>query len=416
MVLFLSKGCFNMFPRAHTHTLPCRVPVYWWRKISYNLSRKRLVKIILVLFAVFAAYNLVQFFLTTTGLRRHVDPHSVRGYPYCPIDESKLATFEKEFACNFNPPPPKTDVVVVTFINLAWVALARNWVCSARKVGLGDKLYLVAFQKGVCDYFPDTPCYEHPTLNIEGTEFGEEAYQQLVIERTRLLLKFLSCGQTVLLADADITFLKNPLEYLHSVTEKRDMVFQMDSSGVGFVDSVLKYFFRYICGGFIFFKVNDATKLLWLSVLHFQENFKWNDQAGLNICIRHHTQRVDWDILESDYFPNGRQFFMYKERSEKNMIVHANHLVDMMKITRQIASSVWCDEVSGRQVCADPDLYQVQCVDGQDELPEWCLDYIHVCYSNYKITVQKKSSTSSEPPPQSPPAEDHQPHIQQVTV
>ena len=384
--------------------------MYWWRKISSNLTRKRLIKLIILLFAVVAGYHALQYFLTASGLRRHVDPEAVRGYSYCPIDETRLANFETDFACNFNPPPPDTDVIIVTFVNLAWVALARNWVCSAKKVGLGDKLYLVAFQKKVCDYFPDTPCYEHPSLDIEGTEFGEEAYQKLVIERTRVVLQFLSCGRTVLLADADITFLKNPLEYLYSVTENRDIVFQSDSSGVGFLDSVLKYVFHYICGGFIFIKQNDATKLLWLSVLHYQENFKWNDQAGLNICIRHHTQKVRWDTLDSAYFPNGRQFFMYKERSDSNMIVHANHLVDMMKISRQIASNVWCDELSGRQVCSDPKLYYHQCVQDQPELPEWCLDYIHVCYTQYKITVQKEKA------PALPESEHDELHIDQVQV
>ena len=348
------------------------------------------MKAIVLIFILFAAYHLLQYFLTATGLRMHVDPHAVRGYPYCPVNESRLATFEKDFKCNFDPEPPKEDVVIVTFVNLAWVALARNWVCSAKKVGLGDKLFLVAFQKEVCSYFPDTPCYEHPTLDIEGTEFGEETYQQLVIERTKVVLRLLSCGRTLLLADADITFLKNPLEYLHSVTETKDIVFQADSSGVGFVDSVLQYVFRYICGGFSFVKQNKATRLLWLSVLHYQENFKWNDQAGLNICIRHHTQRAQWDTLDSAYFPNGRQFFMYKERSDKNMIVHANHLVNMMKISRQIASDIWCDDLSGRQVCADQELYYVQCVEEQEELPEWCLDYIHVCYKNYQVTVHGK--------------------------
>ena len=356
-----------------------------------------MVKAIVVIFALIIGYHLFQYFLTATGLRQHVDPDAVRGYSYCPVDEARLTTFNQDFQCNFNPKPPDTDVLIVTFVNLAWISLAKNWVCSASRVGLGDKIYIVAFQKGVCAHFPDTPCYEHPSLDIAGTVFGQEAYQQLVIERTKVILQLLSCGRTVLLADADITFLKNPLEYLESVTEKNDIVFQADSSGVEFVDAVLKYVFRYICGGFIYIKQNDATKLLWLSVLHYQQHFKWNDQAGLNICIRHHTQRVEWDTLDSAYFPNGRQFFMYKEQSEKNMIVHANHLVDKMKITRQIASNIWCDEESGKKVCSDHNLYTEQCVEAYDFLPEWCLDYIHVCYSQYKVTVQKQ-----KPPPPPP--------------
>ena len=359
----------------------------WWRKLGSYITRKGLVKVILCIFLLFASYHLVQYFLTVSGLRKHVDPQAVRGYTFCPVNESRLTTFSKEFPCNFNPKPNKEDVMVVTFVNKAWVSLAKNWVCSAKKVGLGDKLFLVAFQAGVCDYFPDIRCYEHPTLNIDGTAFGEVAYQQLVIERTKVVLRLLSCGQTVLLADADITFLKNPLEYLRSVTESKDIVFQADSSGVGFVDTLLSYLFHYICGGFIYMKQNNATKLLWHSVLHYQTNYKWNDQAGLNICIRHHTQSVRWNTLDAAYFPNGHQFFMYNERSEKNMIVHANHLVDMMKLSRQIASNVWCDRQSAVQVCQDHKLYHEQCVEGKSELPSWCLDFIHVCYREYQVAV-----------------------------
>ena len=382
--------CMFTHPLLHPSPTPRRAPVYWSRKLSSNVTRKGVVKVIVCIFLIFATYHLVQYFLTISGLRRHVDPQAVRGYTYCPVNETRLANFDKEFQCKFNPAPPKEDVIIVTFVNKAWISLAKNWACSARKVGLGDKLFLVAFQKDVCSSFPDIPCYEHPTLDIEGTEFGEEAYQKLVIERTKVVLRLLSCGRTVLLADADITFLKNPMEYLHSVTETKDIVFQADSSGVGFIDSFLSYVFRYICGGFIFMKQNDATKQLWLSVLHYQTNYKWNDQAGLNICIRHHSQSVRWNTLDAAYFPNGRQFFMYNQRSDKNMIVHANHLLDMMKISRQIASNIWCDVKSAKQVCGDHDLYQAQCVEGFSELPDWCLDFINICYTEYKVTVHKK--------------------------
>ena len=106
-------------------------------------------------------------------------------------------------------------------------------------------------------------------------------------------LFLLYCWPKIALVDADITFLSNPLDYLDQITEDKDIVFQADSSRVRFLDAVMPYVFHYICGGFSYMKSNYATKHLWLSVLQYQENFLWNDQAGLNICIRHHTRYPD---------------------------------------------------------------------------------------------------------------------------
>lgn len=339
---------------------------------------------IFLVILVFALYHLSFYLLDYTGLRRHVDPNAVRGYAYCSANESELSVFQHQYPCDFNP-KPTGDVIVVTFVNSAWITLAKNWICSAEKVGLKDKLFLVAFEPGVCSHFEGISCYEHPDFNIQGTVFGEPEYQKLVIERTRIILQFLSCGHKLLLADADITFLKDPLGFLRNETEDKDIVFQADSSGVGFIDSFLHYFFRYICGGFIYMKPTKATKLLWLSVLHYQTNFKWNDQAGLNICIRHHAQTVMWKTLSSVHFPNGKQFFDYKQKSEKNFIVHANHLTDTMKISRMIASGVWCDEEGAVEMCKDTKLYRQQCE--LDSTPGWCLDFIDVCKKEYGIVV-----------------------------
>lgn len=350
-----------------------------------NLTKAKFVKVIFCVVMLFATYHLVYFILDSTGIRRHVDPHAVRGYTYCPVNETRLNTFATEYTCDFDPMPIHSDVIIFTFVNSAWITMARNWVCSAEKVGIKDHLFLIAFEPEVCSHFEDIACYEHPESNIHGAVFGEPEYQKLVIERTRVILKLLSCGKKILLADADIVFLKNPLHYLNEITADKDIVFQADSSGVSFIDVFLPYFFRYICGGFIYMKPKNATKLLWLSVLHYQTYFKWNDQAGLNICIRHHTQSCAWDTLKAEYFPNGMQFFDYELKSESNMIVHANHLTDTMKIARMIASDVWCDEAIAVSMCRDTNFYHDQCGHTEESTPDWCITFRNICHDKYKV-------------------------------
>lgn len=347
------------------------------------------MKTIFCVLCLFAIFQFFLYFIETTGLRRHVDPHAVRGYFHCPIKQSRLLNVTREHPCDFRPRPNPGDVIIVTFVNVAWIALAKNWICSAERVGLKSNLFLIAFEPHVCAQFQNVPCYEHRNSNIKQTVFGEPEYQKLVIERTRLILKLLSCGQRILLADADIIFLQNPLKYLDMETKSKDIMFQADSSGVSFIDLFLHNIFRYICGGFIYMKSNNATRHLWLSVLNYQTSYKWNDQAGLNICIRHHGQTISWDTLNAKYFPNGRQFFFYnKKLSKQSMIVHANHLEGTMKMLRMIAAEVWCCDELAVQMCMNSTVYHEQCEPDSELTPEGCEQFIRVCQQRYRAKVQ----------------------------
>ena len=187
--------------------------------------------------------------------------------------------------------------------------------------------------------------------------------------------------------DADITFLQNPLEYLQRISKDKDIVFQADSSRVKFLDVLMPYIFRYICGGFIYMKSNYATKQLWLSVLQYQMNFLWNDQAGLNVCIRHPSLSIQWDTLDPEYFPNGQQYFTYDQKSSKNMIVHANHLENDAKIVRLIASKMWCADDIAARMCHRK-MYASMC-DSYKVVPDWCKMFAQVCQNRYHSTIFK---------------------------
>ena len=368
---------FNFSPSLHTymytHThIPHSAPdcgPFFSRLCLFLSSRRRLIiRTVILVATLLVLYHGISYFCTVTEFSKHVDPNAVAGYFYCRINQTQVTQFDQKYACDFSPQPNPSDVIVVTFINSAWVSLSKNWICSAEKVGLKDKLFLVGFEPNVCSEISDVPCYEHPGVSISGTSFGKPAYQKMMIERTRIILKLLSCGKRIALVDADITFLKNPFEYLDEIMEDKDIVFQTDSSGVRVIDSVLSYFFRYICGGFIYMRSNDPIKHLWLSVLQYQSSFKWNDQAGLNICIRHHSQKVRWNVLDSIYFPNGRQYFFYNQSNQKNLIVHANHLEGANKLIRMIAADVWCDPEYGKKICSDPPNFHEHCIPKDSDL------------------------------------------------
>jgi hypothetical protein len=321
--------------------------------------------------------------LKAAKLQEHADPRAVGGYPNCAVNNTKLVDYSMKYPCDFTP-RPDSDVLIVTFVNSAWIPLAHNWICSAERVGLKESLYLIAFEDGVCSQLPtDIPCYRHPNANLGRAVYGNPGYQKLVIERTRIIPRLLSCTSKLVLVDADISFLKNPLAYLKGFTKDKDIVFQADSIRVKMVDTVLPYFFSYICGGFIYMNSNNATRQLWLSVLQYQEDFLWNDQAGLNICIRHSSQTVRWANLDSEYFPNGQQFFAYNMNNpRKIMIVHANHFHDEEKIVRMIGADVWCYTPAAVRICNER-THQSICNGHHNTTLEWCNDFHRVCRAKY---------------------------------
>ena len=348
-----------------------------------------MITTIISITVLFFVFHILRHSSTIKEIVQTVDVSAVRGYFHCSVDVAQVTSFDKDYPCDFSPQPNPSEVTVVTFINSAWIPIWKNWIHSAEKAGIKDSLFLVGFEPKVCAQVTGIPCYEHPGINIGGTSFAQPGYQKMMIERTHIILKLLSCGRKVALVDADVIFLKNPLTYLDQVVKDKDIVFQADSSGVEMLDSVIPYLVSYICGGFIYMHSNDAVKHLWLAVLQYQSSFQWSDQAGLNICIRHHSQSVRWNILDSKYFPNGRQYFYYNQTNENNLIVHANHLIgNSNKLVRMIAADLWFEVEHGKHICSHPRNFHNYCTPKEDRpVPEWCAKFVNVCRTKFGVDV-----------------------------
>ena len=145
--------------------------------------------------------------------------------------------------------------IVITFANEAWVNITKNWICQAQKAGV-NKTLVVAFSKNLCNKISPSPnhyCwYPNITidrnsvstsvkLNNEGT-WGTIIYQNLMKFRTPIIYSLLNCKRNILLADSDVVFLRNPLEYLTkkasrvSVGKSYDVMFMKDSTGLSPID------------------------------------------------------------------------------------------------------------------------------------------------------------------------------------
>ena len=308
------------------------------------------------------------------------NPKQVLGYVHCSSYENRktLYQFSQQYPCNF-PNLPKRDVVIVTFVNSGWINMTKNWICSAKKVGLLDNLFLITVQPGVCSQFPHVACHSEENLTLAATAFGEANYQKFMIERTKVILRLLSCDvKRILLADADIVFVKNPLATLDKEISDKDIVFQRDSTGVKFIDSIAYKVFDYICAGIVYMKINNETKLLYQSVLQFQNHQSWNDQAGLNVCIRHYSLNIKWGLLPVSLFPNGKVFFEFSTDPSKVVIVHTNFLKGSMeKIANMIIHNIWCYVEIVPLLCKD--FVKNGCF--TEKPHNWCKKLMEICFN-----------------------------------
>ena len=335
----------------------------------------------LIIAIITAAMIIILIYSLGTSKEFRFNPSAAKGYHFC---SPQFLENQGPPQCQhtFDPPLPTSNTIIVTFINKEWIPLAQNWICSAERVGLSNALYLVAMEPNMCQHFPNTPCYQHPTAAIEGTYFGQPGYQQFMIERTRFILSMLPCTKShVLLSDTDIVFKKNPIALLDSELVNHDIVFQENSTGIYLMDSFVTYIFSYICGGFVYLKPSNKMVDFYRSVLTYQLNWNWNDQAGLNICIRHWSRSLRWKTLDKMFFPNGKEFFHFHPDNMMALAVHANFMPRTAdKVANMIGQGVWCLKETGPKYCRE---YRRSYCEGVEPPAVWCKSLLAACCKLY---------------------------------
>ena len=160
--------------------------------------------------------------------------------------------------------------IIVTFATVGWHALVENWLCSVNKVKLTGTILIVALDLELCPRIRSSPlargatCFEpfrdsmyaDTHHRLWSGSWASPSYQLIIKFRTQVTLSLLLCQKHVLLADADVTFLRDPLPHLKELQkgpqrqaqipqEKFDMIFQRESSDIRLVN----YFENWSFGG-----------------------------------------------------------------------------------------------------------------------------------------------------------------------
>lgn len=340
-------------------------------RVCRPFSKKAVLFCLVVLLVFVVCVWLSRNAFYQSNLYRNIELGALKGIQYCG-SSSSAERVEPSRECSPQKLPSVAGVTIVTFASSGWSNLLNNWICSLKKVGLDEAVYIIAFGEDVCRSLgPKVAC-----TSVEDTppaaRYGEKGYQKMLEIRTREILHLLNCGHTILVTDADVVFLKDPLPRLSLLGKYKDILFQGDSVDHEFADSLIPYVVNYACLGFMYLKPTPGTIALWEGVYNYQKKFYWNDQAAVNVCLRHPSLvlSVKWSVLDYWQFPNGIQFFKRKSSIENAFIVHTNFIMgDVNKAAEMMAANVWCYAPAITDTCHQA--YNFGCVN-RNPAKTWC--------------------------------------------
>ena len=329
--------------------------------------------------------------LPDSNIYRNIELGALKGIQHCISPDASGAfdrTVEGQQGCllgSLGNREVTQEVTIVTFVNPDWMPLVRNWLCSLKGVGLSERVLVVAFGSSVCREISPVACYD-VNATYPSSSYGQDGYRKMLLHRTEIVLNLLKCGHTLLLSDVDVVFLRNPLPLLSAVANGKDIVFQGDSIDHKVVDRLLPYTVSYACMGFVYMKPTESTGLLWEGVLSYQQKHYWNDQAAVNVCLRHPylMGRVRWAVLDYGMFPNGIVYFKQHNNNKQALIVHANFLLGMdNKMAELMGAGIWCEESAYSAHCQR--LHRIGCVHRQPR-KSWCKGLASEC-TNHGVRV-----------------------------
>ncbi|KAL4235571.1 hypothetical protein ACF0H5_003967 [Mactra antiquata] len=215
---------------------------------------------------------------------------------------------------------PSGDSVwtVLLSVNDAYFDFFSNWFFFYTKLKLNlpivimaedDKVYTKL--KTVCSYCQIL----RSGLNLhEAYDFKSANFIKLMSQRPGNVLRLLRDGKNVLHVDADSVWLHNPLPYLNTFV---DVTYQLDSP-------------KSLCMGFVAIKSNNRTiKLVEKWRKRMLQKPRQNDQVTFNTVLRNNQGIIRHKNLDSRQFPNGRQYFVAFNTTQRSgvVIVHNNFII-----------------------------------------------------------------------------------------
>tara|TARA_B100001093_G_scaffold195390_1_gene187849 strand:+ start:4435 stop:5397 length:963 start_codon:yes stop_codon:yes gene_type:complete len=249
------------------------------------------------------------------------------------------------------------ETKLLSYVNGGYLDFALNWLKYIRELDMQDLVIMYCLDDESFERMSEEKDIEckrwiSPNFHIETTsEFHQKGWDALMWNKMEAAHQLLTAGYTVLYADTDINFLKNPLSDLEKICEEGnyDVAFQV-AGGAS------------ICPGFFYAKSNEKTIHLFnIDREDFKQGYIETNEDGeikqrkfkedmMLLNLRLHRAIEPDDINYVQLSANGYPQGVHWERNIKNrgreraeqdaFIVHFNCTVGWSNIDEMTANGL----------------------------------------------------------------------------
>ncbi|XP_025080287.1 UDP-D-xylose:L-fucose alpha-1,3-D-xylosyltransferase MGP4-like isoform X3 [Pomacea canaliculata] len=248
--------------------------------------------------------------------------------------------------------------LLVTVINHAYLPLMYNWMCHTKRFqGLHDRLLVLAEDKqSLAQFTQRWPGVRSMTINSQRFSLGGQlpfntvGYVRMMVLRTEVLNELVQSNLPFVLFETDFVWLRNP------VPDFLELAFKEELDLVGSKSAVED---QIMCGGFIYFRNTEHTRLLWAEVtrkMHSLEDRmkflkdnesapkKENEQRYLNALLAVNYEGVRYGLVDYNTSVVDGKWYTNKilRRRTSPKAIHNNFLTTTReKIIRFKAFGQW---------------------------------------------------------------------------
>ena len=252
--------------------------------------------------------------------------------------QSKLALYATRYAVD--------KKIIISVIDSAYIEMALNfWESSLVKFGIINYLFICLNEKAK-SLLPreanECLVIEKHTNAENYTQFGTAQFNQKVMIKTEISLRLLEMGYSVIISDADIFFLKNPMSYFTCID--CDLIVQDNTQNNSEANS-----------GFYMVKPTKGAMELQRRSIQESNVANKNDQNMMNMLIRRMNKMgtIKVVFLDNAKFLPGNVFFnpndfMIDYDCSNCVMVHNNWVIGLRtKIYRFKEMGMWVVDTDG---------------------------------------------------------------------
>ena len=184
----------------------------------------------------------------------------------------------------------KPEYIVMTFSTLDYMPASREWYNQLVERGVTNH-WIIVYRDHVVDNVRDVDCAGNPMRLLISEHHADKSFKSVMAWRVHAMQHLLKHNVSILAADTDTIWLKNPLNTFFSRADRNayDLII---SYGTTFPDVVYKAWGHVMCMGMVYIRAGNPG-LHALKRLDVECSDKCDDQRIINQYLAFHSN-VSW--------------------------------------------------------------------------------------------------------------------------